>query len=161
MSGSRPGRLGMLLGLMVAATAATWWLGATQLALRQSMSTAAIAASLLTSLWLARAMLLAPFALRTGAIVGWRHATSAALAIVVAAWPVVLAAASAGMRPVMGVVLGEAALLVAAVGLPAVGQGLRTVLRSSRSAVLAGTVLGGALSAALWMWGTVWTGVTG
>jgi hypothetical protein len=161
MSGSRPGRLGMVLGLTVAAAAATWWLAATQLALRQTMSTAAIAASLLTGLWLARATLLAPFALRAGAVGGWRHATSAALAIVVAAWPVVLAAASAGARPVMGVVLGEAALLAVAVALPSVGHGLRTVLRSSRTALLACTVLGGALSAALWMWGTVWTGVNG
>ena len=117
MSEARPGRLGMLLGLTLAAAAAAWWLAATQLALRQTMSTAAIAASLLTGLWLARAMLLAPFALRAGAVGGWRHATSATLAIVVAAWPVVLAAASAGTRPVMGVVLGEAALLVAAVAL--------------------------------------------
>ena len=46
MSASRPGRLGMLLGLTVAAAAATWWLAATQLALRQSMSTAALAAAL-------------------------------------------------------------------------------------------------------------------
>ena len=152
MSEARPGRLGMLLGLTLAAAAAAWWLAATQLALRQTMSTAAIAASLLTGLWLARAMLLAPFALRAGAVGGWRHATSATLAIVVAAWPVVLAAASAGTRPVMGVVLGEAALLVAAVALPAVGHGLRTVLRSSRTAVLAATVLGGTLAAALWMW---------
>jgi len=152
MSEARPGRLGMLLGLTLAAAAAAWWLAATQLALRQTMSTAAIAASLLTGLWLARAMLLAPFALRAGAVGGWRHATSATLAIVVAAWPVVLAAASAGTRPVMGVVLGETALLVAALALSAVGHGLRTVLRSSRTAVLAGTVLGGALAAALWMW---------
>jgi len=152
MSEARPGRLGMLLGLTLAAAAAAWWLAATQLALRQTMSTAAIAASLLTGLWLARAMLLAPFALRAGAVGGWRHATSATLAIVVAAWPVVLAAASAGTRPVMGVVLGEAALLVAAVALPAVGNGLRIVLRSSRTAVLAATVLGGTLAAALWMW---------
>ena len=152
MSEAPPGRLGMLLGLTLAAAAAAWWLAATLLALRQTMSTAAIAASLLTGLWLARAMLLAPFALRAGAVGGWRHATSATLAIVVAAWPVVLAAASAGTRPVMGVVLGEAALLVAAVALPAVGNGLRIVLRSSRTAVLAATVLGGALAAALWMW---------
>lgn len=152
MSASRPGRLGMLLGLTVAATAATWWLGATQLALRQSMSTAALAAALLSGLWIARAMLLAPFALRAGAIGGWRHASSATLAIVIAAWPVVVAAASAGTRPVTGIVLGEVALLIAAVVLPAVGQGLRALLRSPGTAVLAGTVLGGALSAALWMW---------
>lgn len=161
MSDSRPGRLGMLLGLMVSAAAAAWWLAATQLALRQSMSTAAVAAVVLAGLWLARAMLVAPFALRAGAIGGWRHGASSSLAIVVAAWPVVVAAASAATRPVMGIVLGEVALVVAAVVLPAAGQGLRTLLRSPGGAVLAGTVLGVALSAALWMWGTVWTGVNG
>jgi hypothetical protein len=161
MSAPHPGRLGMLLGLTVSAAAATWWLGATQLALRQSMSTAALAAVLLSGLWLARAMLLAPFALRAGAIGGWRHGASSSLAIVVAAWPVVVAGASAAARPVLGIVLVEVALLVAAVALPAVGQGMRALLRSPATAVLAGTVLGGALAAALWMWGTVWTGVRG
>ena len=161
MSGSRPGRLGMLLGLMVSAAAAAWWLAATQLALRQSMSTAALAAVLLSGLWLARAMLLAPFALRAGAIGGWRHGASSSLAIVVSGWPVVVAGASAAARPVLGIVLVEVALLVAAVALPAVGQGMRALLRSPATAVLAGTVLGGALAAALWMWGTVWTGING
>jgi hypothetical protein len=161
MNASRPGRLGMLLGLMVSAATATWWLAATQLALRQSMSTTALAAVLLSGLWLARAMLLAPFALRAGATGGWRHGTTSSLAIVVVAWPVVVAAASAGTRPVIGIVLGEVALLIAAVVLPAVGQGLRALLRSPATAVLAGTVLGGTLAAALWMWGTVWTGVNG
>ena len=161
MSASPPGRLGMLLGLAVASAAATWWLAATQLALRQSMSTAALAAVLLSGLWLARAMLLAPFALRAGAIGGWRHGTTSSLAVVVVAWPVAVAGASAAARPVLGIVLVEIALLVAAVALPAVGQGLRALLRSPATAVLAGTVLGGALAAALWMWGTVWTGVTG
>jgi hypothetical protein len=152
MSASIHGRLGMLLGLMVAAAAATWWLAATQLALRQSMSTAAVAAALLTGLWLARAVLLAPFALRAGAIGGWGQGASSSLVIVVAAWPVMMAASSATTRPVVGIVLGEVGLLVAAVVLPAVGRGLRALLRSPGSAVLAGTVLGGALSAALWMW---------
>jgi hypothetical protein len=161
MSDSRPGRLGMLIGLTVAAAAAAWWLGATQLALRQSMSTASLAATLLAGLWLARAMLLAPFALRAGAIGGWRHASYATLAIVVAAWPVAVAAASAASRPVAGVVLGEIALLGAAVVLPAVGQGLRVLLRSPATAVLTATVLGGALSAALWVWGNVWSGGNG
>jgi hypothetical protein len=151
----------MLLGLTVAAAAATWWLGATQLALRQSMNTASLAAVLLAGLWLARAMLLAPFALRAGAVGGWRNATSATLAIVVAAWPVVVAAASAGTRAVTGIVFGEVALLAAAVALPAVGHGLRALLRSPATAVLAATVLGGALSAALWIWGNVWSGGNG
>jgi hypothetical protein len=159
VSEPRSARLGLLLGLVVAAAAATWWLAATQLALRQAMGTAAIAASLLAGLWLARAMLLAPFALRAGAVGGWRQGAASSLAIVAAAWPVVLAAASAGTRPVTGIVLGEVVLLLAGLALPAGGHGLRTLLRTPRSAVLAATVLGGALAAALWMWSAAWTGV--
>lgn len=160
MSGSHPGRLGMILGLAVAAAAATWWLAATQLALRQSMGTAGLSASVLAGLWFARAMLLAPFALRAGAVGGWGHGAASSLAIVVAAWPVVAAAWSAGTRPATGIVLGEIILLAGATVLPAVGQGLRTLLRPE-IAVLAGTVLGGALAAALWMWGNALTGLNG
>jgi hypothetical protein len=161
MNDSLPTRLGMLLGLAVAAAAATWWLAATRLALGQAMGTAGIAASALAGLWLARALLLAPFALRAGALHGWRNGTASSLALVIAAWPVVLAAASAGTRAATGVVVGEIALLVAGLVLPAAGHGLRVVLRSPGTAVVAGTVLGGALAAALWMWGTAWTGVNG
>lgn len=161
MSNARPGRLGMLLGLSVSAAVATWWLAATQLALRQAVGTAGLAAAALAGLWLARAMLLAPFALRAGAVTGWRTGATSSLAIVLAAWPVVLAAASAGTRAASAIVIGEFALLIAGVTLPAVGQGLRTLLRSPGSAVLASTVLGGALTAALWMWGHAWTGASG
>jgi hypothetical protein len=161
MSDALPTRLGMLLGLAVAAAAATWWLAATRLALGQAMGTAGIAASALAGLWLARALLLGPFALRAGALHDLRNGTASSLALVIAAWPVVLAAASAGTRSAVGVVVGEIALLVAALVLPAVGHGLRVLLRSPGTAVVAGTVLGGALAAALWMWGSVWTGVNG
>jgi len=151
-------RLGMLLGLAVAATVAAWWLAATRLALGQSMGTAGIAASALAGLWLARAMLLAPFALRAGALGGWRLGAASSLAVVVAAWPVVIAAASAGTRPATGIVLAEIALVIAGLVLPVAGQALRTLLRAPGPAVLAGTVLGGALAAATWLWSRVWTG---
>jgi hypothetical protein len=151
-------RLGLLLGIAVAAVVATWWLGATRLALGQTMGTAGLAASALAGLWLARALLLALFALRAGALGGWRRGVTPSLALVVAAWPVVVAAASAGTRPVTGIVLAEIVLVVAGLTLPAVGQGLRTLLRAPAPAVLASTVLGGALAAAIWMWSAVWTG---
>lgn len=151
-------RLGMLLGLAVAAAVAAWWLAATRLALGQAMGTAGIAATALAGLWLARAMLLAVFALRAGALGGWRLGATASLAVVVAAWPVVVAAASAATRPAAGIVLAEIVLLAVGLVLPAMGQGLRTLLRAPGPAVLASTVLGGALAAAIWMWSAVWTG---
>lgn len=157
MSESLTGRLGMLLGLAVAAAAAAWWLAATQLALAQTMGTAGIAATALAGLWLVRALLLGPFALRAGTVGGWRQGAVSSLALVIAAWPVVVAAASAGTRPATGIVLGEVALLVAGVVLPAVGQGLRSLLRAPGQAMLVGTALGGALAAATWLWGAAWT----
>ncbi len=157
MSDSLTGRLGMLLGLAMAAAAAAWWLAATRLALGQAIGTTGIAASALAGLWLARALLLGPFALRAGALDGWRHGAMSSLALVGAAWPVVIAAASAGTRPATGIVLGELALLGAGLVLPAVGQSLRTLLGSPTRAALAGTVLGGALAAAAWLWGSAWT----
>lgn len=161
MSNPPPTRLGMLLGLVVAGAAAAWWLAATRLALGQAMGTAGIAASAIAGLWLTRALLVAPFALRAGALHGVRHGSASALVLVTAAWPVVLAAASAGTRPAIAVVLGEVILLVAALVLPAVGQGLRALLRSPGTAVTACTVLGGALAAAAWLWGNAWTGTNG
>ncbi len=158
MSAPVTSRLGMLLGLAIAAAVAAWWLAATRLALGQAMGTAGLAASALAGLWLARAMVLALFALRAGALGGWRLGATSSLALVVAAWPVVLAAASAGTRPATGIVLAEIVLLAAGLVLPAVGQGLRTLLRAPAPAVLVGTVLGGALAAATWMWSAVWTG---
>lgn len=151
-------RLGMLLGLAVAAAVATWWLAATRLALGQAMGTAGVAASALAGLWLARAVLLAVFALRAGALGGWRLGATSSLALVVAAWPVVVAAASAGTRAATSIVLAEIALVVAGLLLPAVGQGLRTLLRAPGPALLASTVLGGGLAAAAWLWSAAWTG---
>ena len=150
------GRLGMTLGLAVAAAAAVWWLAATRLALAQAMGTTGVADSALAGLWLARATLLAPFALRAGALGGWQRGAMHSLGLVVAAWPVVVAAASAGSRSVPGIMLGEVVLLVVCVACAATGHALRTLLRTAEAATVAGTVLGGALVAATWIWGGAW-----
>ena len=149
-------RLGTMLGLAVATAAAAWWLAATRLALEQAMDTAGIAASALSGLWLARATLLAPFALRAGALAGWRRGAAGSLGLVIAAWPVVLAAAAASSRPVTGIVLGEAVLLGACLALGATGGALRMLLRPASAAVVTGTVLGGAIAAATWIGGPAW-----
>jgi hypothetical protein len=151
-------RLGLLLGLIVAATAAVWWLGATRLAIEQSSSgAAAVAGSALAGLWLARAVILAPFALRAGALRGWWQGVAGSLAVVVAAWPVVLAATHAARAPVTAVLLGESALLLACGLLAAAGAALRVLLRPAGNALLVGTTLGGAIAAAAWIWGGAWT----
>jgi hypothetical protein len=150
-------RLGLLTGLLVAATAAAWWLGATRLSLVQAGSTDAVAGSALVGLWLARASLLPPFALRAGATQGARVALVAALTLVIAAWPVVLPAAHASTLPASRLLLAEALLLGGSALLAAVGAGLRSLFRSIDDALIIATMLGIAIAVATWTWGGAWT----
>lgn len=156
MSEALHARLGLLTGLLVAATAAAWWLGATRLSLVQAGSTAAVAGSALVALWLARAVLLAPFALRAGAAHGARVASLAAAALVVAAWPVVLAAAHASTVPAVRLLLAEALLLGGGAALAVAGAALRTLFRAIGSALAIATILGIAIAVATWTWGGAW-----
>jgi hypothetical protein len=151
------GRLAALLGLLLATVVGAWWLAGTRLAQEQAMGCAGITGSALTSLWLARAMVLGPFALRTGALRRWQSGALASLALVAAAWPVVVAATFASARPAFAIVLGEVVLLLAGIALAAVGHGLRMLLRQADAAALAGTVLGGALAAGVWSGSTIWS----
>jgi hypothetical protein len=149
-------RLGLLLGLLAAASAAAWWLGATRLSLAQSGGADGVAGSALLGLWLTRAVLLAPFALRAGALQGARVALVAAIALVLAAWPVVLAAAHASTLPAPRLLLAEALLLGGGALLAAVGAALRTLIRSTDDALAIATMLGIAIAAATWTWAGAW-----
>lgn len=149
-------RLGLLVGLLVAASAAAWWLGATRLALAQAGSTVGVAGSALAGLWLARATLLAPFTLRAGAAQGARVGLVAAFTLVLAAWPVVLAAANASALPASRLVLAEALLIGGGALLAAVGAALRTLFRSIDGALVIATMLGIAIAVATWTWGGAW-----
>jgi hypothetical protein len=149
-------RLGLLIGLLIAATAAAWWLGATRLALGQAGGTAGIAGNALVGLWLARAIVLSPFALRAGAANGARPALAASLALVLAAWPVGLAAWHASTLPASRLLLAEVLLLAGATLLAIVGAALRTLFRSSQGSLAIATMLGIAISVATWTWGGFW-----
>ena len=149
-------RLGLLIGLLVAATAAAWWLGATRLSLAQAGSTTGVAASALVGLWHARAALLAPFALRAGAAQGARVGLVAAFALVLAAWPVVLAAAHASTLTASRLALAEALLLGGGALLALAAAALRTLFRSLGSVLTVATMLGIAIAIATWTLDAAW-----
>jgi hypothetical protein len=149
-------RVGLLVGLIIAACAAAWWLGATRVSLGQGGDTAAIASIALLGLWLARAMVLSPFALRAGAEEGARSGLEASSALVLAAWPVMVVAWQASMSSVSRLLLGEVMLLGGGALLAFVGAALRTLFRSARSAVTIATMLGVAISVATWTWSGAW-----
>lgn len=151
-------RLGFLIGLLIAASAATWWLGSTRIALTQTGGTSAIAQSALVGLWLARATVLAPFALRAGAQGGAGSALVSSMALVLVSWPVVLAAWQASMYSAARLLLGEVALLAGATLLVFAGAMLHTLFRSTRNALIIATMLGIAISLATWAWGGTWMG---
>jgi hypothetical protein len=145
-------RLGFLIGLLIAASAAAWWLGATRVALVQAGGTSAIAQSALIGLWLARATVLAPFALRGAVAGGTRSALAASLALVLVSWPLVVVAWQASTMSAGRLLLGEVALIGGAVLLAFVGTTLHTLFRSTRNALIIATMLGMAISAATWAW---------
>lgn len=149
-------RLGMLIGLLIAATVAAWWLGATRLSLGQAGGTAGIAGNALFGLWLTRAIVLSPFALRAGAANGMRPALAASFALVLAAWPLELAAWHASTLPASRLLLAEVLLLGGASLLAIVGAALRTLFRSRQSSQTIATMLGIAISMATWTWGGLW-----
>jgi hypothetical protein len=149
-------RLGFLIGLLIAAVVAAWWLGASRIALTQGGGTSAIAQSALIGLWLTRAMALAPFALRAGALGGARSALVASFALLLVSWPLVLAAWQASMLPATRLLLGEGALLAGGGLLALIGATLPTLFRSARNALIIATMLGVVISVATWSWGGAW-----
>jgi len=120
------------------------------------IGTAGIAGNALVGLWLARAIVLSPFALRAGAANGARPALAASLALVLAAWPVGLAAWHASTLPASRLLLAEVLLLAGATLLAIVGAALRTLFRSSQGSLAIATMLGIAISVATWTWGGFW-----
>lgn len=149
-------RVGLLIGLLIAATVGAWWLGATRILLDQAGTTTGIAAGALIGLWLARATVLSPFVLRAGAAQGARPALAASVALVLAAWPVVLAAWHASTVSASRLLLGELLLLGGGALLSFVGAALRTLFRSTRNALTIATMLGVACALATWTWGADW-----
>jgi hypothetical protein len=137
-------------GVLVAAAAALWWLASTRLALGADADTARVADQGTQALWLARALLLAVLAPRLGAWLSWRAAAATGLVLLAPAWPLGVLMVSAGSAAITPTLRAEGLLLVAAVVLPGLGQGLRRLPGSGPYADAAATLLGIALASGLW-----------
>jgi len=144
-------RFAALSGLMLAAALATWWLGSARLAIDQGADAARGSADALHAAWLVRALLVPVLALRVGALRGWRGGASASLAMVAPSWPVVMLAWSASAVALGQSLVVEGFLLVEALALPLLGQGVRRVVPRSDLAEPIATALGVALAVALWL----------
>lgn len=149
-------RLGLLLGLALTTVIAAWWLGSTRLALEYGASATVPAQLAMLALLLTRALVLAPLALRTAALRGYRHGAVTSLALITAPWPLLLLAWSASAAPLARIALAEACLLLSSALLPLAGAGLRRWLPQPQQAALASTVLGIALAAGAWASGSAW-----
>jgi len=149
-------RVAAVTGLALAAAMAVWWRGSARRARGPGAEAARSAGDARNALLLVRGMALAVLCPRIGALRGWRPAVATGLGLIGPSWPVVLLAWSASTAPLAGIALGEVLLLLATVVLPLLGVGLRRWLRPSEIAVIIGTVLGIALSAAVWRSRSLW-----
>jgi hypothetical protein len=147
-------RLGAALGIVIAAGVASWWLGATRLALEQSLDAGALADGALEAAWLARALVLGLLTPRLGTLGGFRHGAACGLAATAMAWPLVASAALAGAVDPLLVLAGEGALAALALAGAAAGRGL-AALTGTYAAHLC-TALGAALGAAAWLGADAW-----
>ena len=140
-----------MAGLALAIAIAVWWMGSTRLALDHGTDAGRSAADALNALWLVRSMALAIFSVRAGALYGWRPGAKAGLGLISLSWPLVALAWSASATSLTQVMLAELLLLAGSAALPLIGLFLRRSLRRVELAVMAGTGVGTALAAALWI----------
>jgi len=140
-----------MTGLALAIAVALWWVGSSRLALDHGTDAARGAADALKTLWLVRGMALAMLSVRAGALYGWRRGAKGGLGLISLSWPVVALAWSASAASLTLVVLAELLLLAGSAALPLIGLFLRRWLRRVDFAVMAGTAIGTALAAALWV----------
>jgi len=140
-----------MTGLALAIAVALWWVGSSRLALDHGTDAARGAADALKTLWLVRGMALAMLSVRAGALYGWRRGAKGGLGLISLSWPVVALAWSASAASLTLVVLAELLLLAGSAALPLIGLFLRRWLRRVDFAVMAGTAVGTALAAALWV----------
>jgi hypothetical protein len=151
MSAMEADRPAAMTGLALAVALAVWWLTSTRLALDHGTDASRSATDGLNALWLVRSMALAMLSVRAGALFGWRRGAKAGLGLIAPSWPLVALAWSAGATPLTRVALAELVLLAGGAALPLIGLFLRRSLRSVELAVVAGTGVGTALAAALWV----------
>jgi hypothetical protein len=156
MSEALARRLAALAGLALATAVGLWWLGSTRLALDDGSDSSRNAVSALHAVWLLRAIVLAMLCMRVGALRGWRAGAQEALVLIAPAWPVVVLAWAASAAPWTQVALAECLLLTSALALPLIGQGLRRALPRADVAEMAGTLVGTALAASVWLTRGLW-----
>jgi hypothetical protein len=150
-------RTAALIGLMLAAALALWWLGITRIAFDGAADASRSSAQTLHAAWLARGMVLMLLVLRTGALHGWRGGAAAALGLTAPAWPVVALAWLASATPLTSVLLAELALLAAGASAALVGLALQRALRHAERAEVVATGLGIVLAACIWAARGAWT----
>lgn len=150
-TGKAQDRPAAIAGLALAVVVAVWWLTSTRLALDHGTDAGRSAAYALNALWLVRGMALAMLGVRAGALYGWRRGTRAGLGLIAPSWPLVALVWSASATSLTQVALAEFLLLAGSAALPSIGLFLRRSLRSAELALVAGTGVGIALAAALWV----------
>ena len=142
-------RIAALSGLALAAAVALWWLGSTRIAIDRGSDPGRSSTEALQIAWLARAMLVSALCVRVGASRGWHSGAASALALVVPSWPIVAIAWSASAVPAWPMVFAESFLLAAVVALPAIGHGLRRVVRRLEVVEVIASAIGIALAASV------------
>jgi hypothetical protein len=140
-------RIGAVIGLAVAASAAAWWLAHARLALDQGMDPARGAGQALDALWLARAIVLMVLVMTTSARSGLRLGTAAGLVVSVPAMPLVLLVGSASTVPWVTIARAELALIAASVVVALIGDALHRTIARRDVARLLGTAIGISLAA--------------
>lgn len=143
-------RSAALSGWTLAAALAIWWLAGSALALERGADAGRLAAQAGAAGLLARALALLLLGLRVGAVHGAREGGLTMLLLAAPSWPVSLLAWMAGPGPLRTLLLGEAALLLAALSLPWVGAHLARSRALEGHADTVATLLGVALAATLW-----------
>jgi len=149
-------RFAAISGLVVAAAFAVWWLGSARLAIDQGADAARSSADALRVAWLVRALLVPVLGMRVGAMRGWRGGAASSLAMVAPSWPVVAMAWSASAVALGQLLLAEGFLLVEALVVPMLGDGLRRVVPRSDVAEAIASTLGVVLAVALWVGHARW-----
>jgi hypothetical protein len=144
-------RTGFGAGLALTAVMALWWLPSTRLALLDpGGDPVALAARAALVLWLCRALAIALFGLRAGAIAGARAGAWATTPLAYVAWPLVALLAVAAVLPWPALLGLELLLLLAALVLPMLGAALSRIVPATGVALLAS--LAGVLIAGAGWW---------
>jgi hypothetical protein len=144
-------RLGLALGLSLATAIATWWLGASRVAIESGRDTALLAAQALFVLALLRSLLLTVSAPRVAAREGYAAGVRSALPVVTAAWPVVALAWAASTDSIARTLVVEIALLGVACVAPLPGYLLARWRPGRASNTALATLAGVVVACGVWL----------